>query len=98
MVDAIRFLTWAGQICTDHRQEWILLSDVMGVSMLVDAINNRKPSGATQSTMLGPLYVTSAPERALDDSICLDGKGMPLAVSGRVTDTKGSPIAGRARK
>ena len=94
--EAIRFLTWAGQICTDRRQEWILLSDVLGVSMLVDAINNRKPSGATASTVLGPFYVASAPERALGDNISLDGMGMPLAVSGRVTDTNGSPIAGAA--
>ena len=53
--DAIRFLTWAGQICTDRRQEWILLSDVLGVSMLVDAINNRKPSGATAIDRARPI-------------------------------------------
>jgi catechol 1,2-dioxygenase len=91
---AIHFLTQTGQTCTDTRQEWILLSDVLGVSMLVDTINNRKPSGATESTVLGPFHVSGAPERELGDNICLDGKGMPVVVSGRVTDTNGSPIAG----
>ena len=81
--DAVRFLTRAGQICTDRRQEWILLSDVLGVSMLIDAINNRKPSGATQSAVLGPFHVASAPERALGDNISLDGKGMPLGFGTR---------------
>lgn len=51
---AIQFLTNAGQACNDWRQEYILLSDVLGVSMLVDAINNRKPTGASDSTVLGP--------------------------------------------
>src|SRR5262245_12628741 len=53
---AIRFLTETGQKCDDKRQEFILLSDTLGVSMLVDAINNRKPSGATESTVLGPFH------------------------------------------
>ena len=54
---AIEFLTKTGQKCNEWRQEWILLSDILGVSMLVDAINNRKPSGATETTVLGPFYV-----------------------------------------
>src|SRR5512134_2561612 len=58
----IQFLTATGQKCDDKRQEYILLSDTLGVSMLVDAINHRKPSGATQSTVLGPFYVADAPE------------------------------------
>ncbi len=92
--EAIKFLTRTGQLCTEWRQEWILLSDTLGVSMLVDAINNRKPSGATETTVLGPFYVSGAPERSLGDNICLDGKGMPVVVSGRVTDIRGKPIAG----
>ena len=71
-----------------------LLSDVLGVSMLVDAINNRKPSGATETTVLGPFHVSNAPRYPLGANICLDGKGEPLLVTGRVVDTEGCPIAG----
>jgi protocatechuate 3,4-dioxygenase beta subunit len=91
---AIEFLTAIGHMCNDWRQEFILLSDILGVSMLVDAINNRKPSGATESTVLGPFHVADAPARALGETICLDGKGEPLLVSGRVRDADGQPIAG----
>jgi protocatechuate 3,4-dioxygenase beta subunit len=91
---AIDFLTRTGQICSDWRQEYILLSDVLGVSMLVDAINNRKPSGATETTVLGPFHVSDAPRRRNGANICLDGKGEPLVVRGHVTDTQGRPIAG----
>ena len=58
---AIKFLTDTGHKCTDWRQEFILLSDTLGVSMLVDAINNRKPNGATENTILGPFYIPDAP-------------------------------------
>ena len=91
---AIQFLTKTGQMCSDWRQEYILLSDVLGVSMLVDAINNRKPSGATETTVLGPFHVSNAPRYENGTNICLDGKGEPLLVSGRVTDTDGNPVAG----
>jgi catechol 1,2-dioxygenase len=91
---AITFLTETGQICNDWRQEYILLSDILGVSMLVDAINNRKPSGATETTVLGPFHVADAPRYDNGANICLDGKGEPLLVMGRVTDTQGQPIAG----
>ena len=72
------FLTRTGQICNDWRQEYILLSDVLGVSMLVDAINNRKPSGASESTVLGPFHVADAPELPMGSNICLDQKGEPM--------------------
>ncbi len=91
---AIEFLTKTGQKCNEWRQEWILLSDILGISMLVDAINNRKPSGATETTVLGPFYVVDAPRYPLGANICLDGKGEPLLVTGKVMDTKGRPIAG----
>jgi catechol 1,2-dioxygenase len=91
---AIRFLTATGQISDDKRQEFILLSDTLGVSMLVDAINNRKPSGATESTVLGPFHVAGAPEKAMGDTISIDGKGDPAWISGRVLDPGGTPIAG----
>ena len=91
---AIEFLTRTGQICSDWRQEWILFSDILGASMLVDAINNRKPSGATETTVLGPFHVSDAPRYPNGANICLDGKGEPMLVTGRVTDTDGRPIAG----
>lgn len=59
--EAIGFLTRTGQICSGERQEFILLSDVLGVSMLVDAINNRRPPGATENTVFGPFHVDGAP-------------------------------------
>lgn len=91
-VDAIRFLTETGHSCTDWRQEFILLSDVLGVSMLVDAINNRKPSGASESTVLGPFHIENAPEMEMGSDICLDQKGRPMLVKGRILDTGGHPI------
>lgn len=91
---AIMFLTETGHTCTDWRQEFILLSDVLGVSMLVDAINNRKPSGASESTVLGPFHVADAPELPMGADICLDQKGDPMLVHGRILDTQGNPIAG----
>ena len=90
----IRFLTNVGHMCTDWRQEFILLSDVLGVSMLVDSLNHRRPNGATENTILGPFYVPEAPRYAAGTNICLDGKGEPLVVKGRVTNTAGEPIPG----
>jgi protocatechuate 3,4-dioxygenase beta subunit len=90
----LEFLTKTGQMCNEWRQEWILLSDVLGVSMLVDAINNRKPSGATETTVLGPFHVSGSPRYPNGANICLDGKGASLVVSGRVTDTEGNPVTG----
>lgn len=91
---AIEFLTKTGQMCTDWRQEYILLSDVLGATMLVDAINHRRPKGATPNTILGPFYVANAPHYPNGANICLDGKGEPTLVSGRVLDTAGRPIPG----
>ncbi|CUX31540.1 MAG: hydroxyquinol 1,2-dioxygenase [Rhizobium oryzihabitans] len=91
---AIHFLTEVGQICNEWRQEWILFSDILGVSMLVDAINHRKPSGASESTVLGPFHVADAPEMPMGANICLDGKGEDMLVTGRILDTDGVPVAG----
>lgn len=91
---AINFLTQTGQMCSEWRQEFILLSDVLGVSMLVDAINHRRPSGATENTVLGPFHVANAPRYENGTNICLDGKGEPLLVTGTVKDINGKPIAG----
>jgi catechol 1,2-dioxygenase len=90
---AIRFLTATGQKCTDWRQEFILVSDTLGVSMLVDTINNDH-SGATENTVLGPFYVQNPPRYENGHNICLDGKGQPMVVRGRVLDTEGNPIVG----
>jgi hydroxyquinol 1,2-dioxygenase len=91
---AILFLTNTGHMSDDWRQEFILLSDVLGLSMLVDAINNRKPSGASESTVLGPFYVADAPQLPMGANICLDRKGEDMVISGRVLDTGGAPIDG----
>ncbi|MEI3854374.1 MULTISPECIES: intradiol ring-cleavage dioxygenase [unclassified Ensifer] len=92
-MEAILFLTRTGQMCNEWRQEFILLSDTLGVSMLVDAINNRKPSGASESTVLGPFHVQDAPELEMGANICLDQKGEDMVVGGRILDTEGRPIA-----
>lgn len=92
---AIQFLTATGQKCDDKRQEFILLSDTLGVSMLVDAINHQKPGGETESTVLGPFYVEGAPEFPMGADIRPNGAdGAPTLVSGKVTDGNGRPIQG----
>jgi hydroxyquinol 1,2-dioxygenase len=92
--EAIMFLTRTGQICDDKRQEFILLSDTLGVSMLVDAINHRQPDGATETTVQGPFYVADAPDFPLGADIRGAVEGEPLFVEGRVTGPDGKPIAG----
>src|SRR2546430_9985593 len=92
---AIRFLTEAGHMCDDKRQEFILLSDTLGVSMVVDLINHRKPEGATESTVFGPFHREGAPEPPAAGNIArLDTTGTPNLVSGRVLDLDGAPIEG----
>jgi protocatechuate 3,4-dioxygenase beta subunit len=91
---AIDFLTKTGQISSDERQEFILLSDVLGFSMLVDSINNRRPPGATENTVFGPFHVAGAPERQIGDRITLDGKGESCLFEGMVIDLDGKPIEG----
>ncbi|RUT28909.1 6-chlorohydroxyquinol-1,2-dioxygenase [Arsenicitalea aurantiaca] len=91
---AIDFLTRTGQISDGNRQEYILLSDVLGVSMLVDAIGSRRPEGATENTVLGPFYVPGAPAYPMGANISLDGKGESCLFSGRVIDLEGRPIKG----
>ena len=90
----IDFLTRTGQICSGERQEFILLSDTLGLSMLVDTINNRRPSGATENTVYGPFHVADAPVREMGATITLDGKGESCLFEGRVLDLEGNPIEG----
>lgn len=93
-MQAIQFLTRTGQLCDDRRQEFILLSDTLGVSMLVDAINHRADGHATASTVLGPFYREGADELPYGGSIVKDGAGEPAVLLGRVLDTDGHPIPG----
>jgi len=92
---AIQFLTDTGHMCDDKRQEFILLSDTLGVSMVVDLINHRKPEGATESTVFGPFHRDGAPELPAGGNIApRDTAGMPAVITGRVLDLNGQPIAG----
>lgn len=92
---AIEILTEAGRMCSDKRQEFILFSDTLGVSMVVDLLNHRKPDGATESTVFGPFHRQGAPEMPPGGNIAhLDAKGPPALVAGRVLDLDGRPIAG----
>jgi hydroxyquinol 1,2-dioxygenase len=94
---AIEFLTATGQMCSDKRQEFILLSDTMGVSMLVDLISNGKPPGATESTVFGPFYREGGPELPEGGNVAEGAEGgTPCVVTGRVLDMDGKPIAGAA--
>ncbi|KAJ8138666.1 hypothetical protein OY671_008121, partial [Metschnikowia pulcherrima] len=90
---AIDFSTATGRICSAERQEFISSSDVLGASMSVDAINNRRPDKATQNTVLGPFHVAGAPERQMGESICSDGEGEACSFEGVVTDIAGRPVS-----
>jgi catechol 1,2-dioxygenase len=94
-LEGIKFLTETGQKCDDIRQEFILLSDTMGVSMVVDLINHRKPAGATESTVFGPFHREGSADMKMGDNIAPhDSKGVPTVLHGRVIDTAGKPIEG----
>ena len=90
---AIDFLTRTGQKCTPIRQEFILLSDVLGVSMLVDAVNHREREGATGTTVLGPFYVGDHKVMPHGTDVSADLPGERMFVQSRVTDLKGLPLA-----
>ncbi|MGW2521507.1 intradiol ring-cleavage dioxygenase [Streptomyces sp. NPDC001617] len=89
---AIDFLTATGQTCTDTRQEFVLLSDVLGVSMLVETLNS--DGHGTEGTVLGPFHMTESPVRELGADIDLVGGGEPCVVSGRVLSLDGTPLPG----
>jgi protocatechuate 3,4-dioxygenase beta subunit len=91
---AIDFLTRTGQMSNDVRQEFVLLSDVLGVSMLVETINHRTGGSSTESTVLGPFHMVESPPRELGANIDLDGQGEPCLVTGQVTGPDGQPLAG----
>ncbi|GAA1678853.1 protocatechuate 3,4-dioxygenase subunit beta [Kribbella yunnanensis] len=90
---AIDFLTRTGQISTGTRQEFVLLADVLGLSMLTVGLGNPKTSGATESTVFGPFFVEGSPEVKNGDDLANGAPGVPCLVSGRVLNTHGEPIA-----
>ena len=92
--EGIRFLTETGHTCDGAvRQEFILLSDTLGVSMLVDAINHRFSANATDTTVFGPFYIEGMPEREYGENMALTD-GVPALVRGQVLDSTGQPLAG----
>ena len=91
---AIRFLTEAGHITNDVRQEFILLSDTLGASMQTININNAAYENATEATVFGPFFVADSAQIALGGDVAFGAAGEPCWVEGRVTATDGSPLAG----
>ena len=90
---AIELLTETGRITDEQRQEFVLWSDTLGVSSLVDALANPKPAPATEPTILGPFYVPDAPLRGYGESIAAHPAGTPAWVHGTITGVEGEPIA-----
>ncbi|MHA6800151.1 dioxygenase family protein [Bounagaea algeriensis] len=91
---AIEFLTAVGHITDDKRQEFVLLSDVLGASMQTIAVNNEAYAEATEATVFGPFFTDDAPEIELGDDIAGTAPGQPCWVEGTVTDTDGNPVPG----
>ncbi|MFD8418090.1 dioxygenase [Streptomyces sp. NPDC059466] len=89
----VDFLTRTGRMCTPTRQEFILLSDVLGVTMLVDALSNRRPAEATQNSVLGPFFREDRPRLADAADISAGLPGTPLFFEGRVVNRDGAPVA-----
>jgi hydroxyquinol 1,2-dioxygenase len=91
---AMAILRATGHITDERRQEFVLWSDALGLSMLVDALANPLPAPATESTVLGPFYVPGAPQRAYGEALFEEPAGVPAWVHGRVLDLDGRPIPG----
>ena len=91
---AIGFLTDVGHHADARRQKWVLLADVIGVSTLVEDLNAMRPPEATPNTVAGPFYRADAPDVPNGANLSRDRRGEPLAVTGRVTDCAGAPLAG----
>jgi len=90
----IEFLTRVGHMTDDRRQEFILLSDTLGLSMLTVAMNNDKPPGCTEATVFGPFHVDGAPHYALGEDVANGAIGEPCEVRGTVRGTRGEPVPG----
>jgi hydroxyquinol 1,2-dioxygenase len=91
---AIDFLTAAGHLTDDRRQEFILLSDVLGASMQTITVNNQAYGDATEATVVGPFFVAGSPEIALGGDVAAGASGQPCWVEGTVTDAAGKPVPG----
>lgn len=91
---AIRFLTEAGDITDEHRQEFILASDVLGASMQMVTVDNKLFGGATEATVFGPFFVEDAPYVELGGDVAGGAAGTPCWVEGSVTDSDGKPVPG----
>ena len=91
---AIAFLTATGHISDERRQEFVLLSDVLGASMQMITINNEAAGNATEATVLGPFFVDGAPHVELGGDVAFGADGEPCWVEGTVRDTDGHPVAG----
>jgi catechol 1,2-dioxygenase len=92
-IAAMEFLAETGHKCAGNRQEFILLSDTLGISILVDLISHRKPAGATETTVIGPFFRDGAPELPPGGNMAeSDLQGQPTLISGRVTDMEGRPV------
>src|SRR3954469_9099522 len=92
-IKAIGFLTRVGQTCTPARQDFILLSDVLGLSALVNLMHDETAAeSGTESSLLGPFYQQKAPNFRLGDSIAVKAKGPEMQLYGRVTDMQGNPV------
>lgn len=92
--EGIKFLTRAGHMTDDKRQEFILLSDTLGLSMLTVAMNNAKPAGCTEATVVGPFHVENAPHYKLGDDVGNGAIGTPCFVKGTIKGLGGEPVAG----
>ncbi|HEY2401470.1 MAG TPA: dioxygenase [Steroidobacteraceae bacterium] len=90
---AIQFLTEVGKTCTDKRQEYILLSDTLGISVLVITVNHPADQGSVESTVMGPFYWANAPDLPLGSDLSVGVKGEPTFYSGRVLGVDGQPLA-----
>ena len=88
----IDYLTGVGKMCDDKRQEFIILSDVLGVSILVDAINHRVPDTATPSTIVGPFHIQDSPDFDNGANMAAGAPGTPLVLTGTVSSLDGAPI------
>jgi hydroxyquinol 1,2-dioxygenase len=93
-MQGLEYLTAVGQKCDDKRQEFILLSDTLGLSMLVVALNNRKPEGCTEATVFGPFHTDKASDFNNGDDLAKGVTGQPAFISGTVRGQDGKPIAG----
>ena len=92
--EGIKFLTRAGYMTDDKRQEFILLSDTLGLSMLTVAMNNAKPAGCTEATVVGPFHVENAPHYKLGDDVGNGAIGAPCFVKGTIKGLGGEPVSG----